>query len=33
MPEVQVPFYGHVRQYHSLRKELDDAIQVMAGEI
>src|SRR5881409_1539790 len=26
MPEVKVPFYGHVRQYHSLRKELDDAI-------
>jgi dTDP-4-amino-4,6-dideoxygalactose transaminase len=26
MPEMQVPFYGHVRQYHSIRKELDDAI-------
>src|SRR5437660_3334308 len=26
MPEVKVPFYGHVRQYHSLRRELDDAI-------
>jgi len=26
MPEVKVPFYGHVRQYHSLKKELDDAI-------
>ena len=26
MPEIKVPFYGHVRQYHSLKKELDDAI-------
>ncbi|HEX6738518.1 MAG TPA: DegT/DnrJ/EryC1/StrS family aminotransferase [Vicinamibacteria bacterium] len=26
MPEVKVPFYGHVRQYHSLKKEIDDAI-------
>jgi dTDP-4-amino-4,6-dideoxygalactose transaminase len=26
MPEVKVPFYGHVRQYHSLKKELDEAI-------
>ena len=32
MPEttstaVKVPFYGHVRQYHSIQKELDDAIR------
>src|SRR5438876_295134 len=27
MPEVKVPFYGHVRQYQSIRRELDDAIQ------
>ena len=26
MPEVRAPFYGHVRQYHSIKKELDDAI-------
>ena len=28
MPEVavKVPFYGHVRQYHSIKKEIDDAI-------
>ncbi len=26
MPEIKVPFYGHARQYHSIRKELDDAI-------
>ena len=28
MPEVavKVPFYGHVRQYHNLKKEIDDAI-------
>jgi dTDP-4-amino-4,6-dideoxygalactose transaminase len=23
---VKAPFYGHVRQYHSIKKELDDAI-------
>lgn len=23
---MEVPFYGHVRQYHSIKKELDDAI-------
>lgn len=23
---MQVPFYGHVRQYHNIKKELDDAI-------
>jgi dTDP-4-amino-4,6-dideoxygalactose transaminase len=27
MPEMKVPFYGHVRQYHSLQKELDEAIR------
>jgi dTDP-4-amino-4,6-dideoxygalactose transaminase len=26
MPEIKVPFYGHVRQYHSIKKELDEAI-------
>ncbi len=26
MPEIKVPFYGHVRQVHSIRKELDEAI-------
>lgn len=26
MAEIKVPFYGHVRQYHSIKKELDDAI-------
>src|ERR1700730_13441181 len=26
MPEVKVPFYGHVRQYHNIKRELDDAI-------
>jgi dTDP-4-amino-4,6-dideoxygalactose transaminase len=26
MPEIKVPFYGHVRQYHSLKKEIDEAI-------
>jgi dTDP-4-amino-4,6-dideoxygalactose transaminase len=28
VPEVavKVPFYGHVRQYHSIKQELDDAI-------
>ena len=23
---MQVPFYGHVRQYHAIKKEIDDAI-------
>src|SRR3989442_57574 len=27
MPEIKVPFYGHVRQYHSIRREMDEAIQ------
>jgi dTDP-4-amino-4,6-dideoxygalactose transaminase len=26
MPEIKVPFYGHVRQYHGLKKEIDEAI-------
>ena len=26
MPEMKAPFYGHVRQYHGIKKELDDAI-------
>ncbi len=26
MSEVKVPFYGHVRQYHNLRAEIDEAI-------
>src|SRR5438270_247357 len=26
MPEVKVPFYGHVRQYHSIKHEIDQAI-------
>ncbi len=26
MPEIKVPFYGHPRQLHSIRKELDEAI-------
>jgi dTDP-4-amino-4,6-dideoxygalactose transaminase len=26
MPTIKAPFYGHVRQYHSIKKEIDDAI-------
>jgi dTDP-4-amino-4,6-dideoxygalactose transaminase len=26
MPEIKAPFYGHARQYHSIKKEIDDAI-------
>jgi len=26
MPEIKVPFYGHVRQYHGIKQELDEAI-------
>ncbi len=29
MPEMKVPFYGHVRQYHSLKQELDEAIHTV----
>src|SRR5262249_39301895 len=27
MAEMKVPFYGHVRQYHDIQRELDDAIR------
>jgi dTDP-4-amino-4,6-dideoxygalactose transaminase len=27
MPEMKVPFYGHVRQYRSIQRELDDVIR------
>ncbi len=27
--ELKVPFYGHVRQYHSIQKELDSAIRTV----
>jgi dTDP-4-amino-4,6-dideoxygalactose transaminase len=27
MPEIKVPFYGHVRQYHNIQREMDDAIR------
>jgi len=23
MPEIKAPFYGHARQYHSIKQELD----------
>jgi dTDP-4-amino-4,6-dideoxygalactose transaminase len=26
MPEIRVPFYGHARQYHSIREEIDGAV-------
>jgi dTDP-4-amino-4,6-dideoxygalactose transaminase len=26
VPEVKVPFYGHVRQYHAIKRDIDDAI-------
>jgi dTDP-4-amino-4,6-dideoxygalactose transaminase len=29
MPEMKVPFYGHVRQYHNIQRELDDAIHTV----
>jgi dTDP-4-amino-4,6-dideoxygalactose transaminase len=29
MPEIKVPFYGHVRQNHSIQKELDEAIHAV----
>jgi dTDP-4-amino-4,6-dideoxygalactose transaminase len=28
-PGVKVPFYGHVRQYHSIKEELDSAIHAV----
>jgi len=27
MPEVKVPFYGHVRQYRSIQREIDGAVR------
>jgi dTDP-4-amino-4,6-dideoxygalactose transaminase len=34
MPEIKVPFYGHVRQYESIKQELDDAIRrvILSGQ-
>lgn len=33
MAEMKVPFYGHARQYHSIKKEIDDAFTaVMESE-
>src|SRR5688500_11022739 len=29
MPEMKVPFYGHVRQYQNIKQELDEAIQTV----
>ena len=29
MPDIKVPFYGHVRQYHSIQAELDGAIRTV----
>lgn len=29
MADVKVPFYGHVKQYHNLKKELDSAIEAV----
>src|SRR6516162_2691522 len=26
MPDIRVPFYGHARQYHSIKDEIDQAI-------
>ena len=32
-PKWKVPFYGHARQYHSIKKEIDDAFHaVMESE-
>src|SRR3974377_1095750 len=32
-PKLKVPFYGHARQYHSIKKEIDDAFHaVMESE-
>jgi dTDP-4-amino-4,6-dideoxygalactose transaminase len=27
--KITVPFYGHARQYHSIKKEIDDAVQAV----
>ena len=32
MAEMKVGFYGHVRQYHNLRTEIDPAIHDVLGE-
>lgn len=29
MPEMKVGFYGHVRQYHNIKNEIDEAIHVV----
>jgi dTDP-4-amino-4,6-dideoxygalactose transaminase len=29
MADVKVPFYGHVKQYHNLKKEIDSAIEAV----
>ena len=29
MPEIKAPFYGHARQYHSIKQELDSAISTV----
>jgi len=32
-PKLKVPFYGHGRQYHNIKKEIDDAFHaVMESE-
>ncbi len=32
-PKLKVPFYGHARQYHSIKREIDDAFHtVMESE-
>ena len=32
--EVKVPFYGHVRQYHNLKAEIDKAmVDVLEGGV
>jgi len=28
-PKLKVPFYGHARQYHSIKKEIDDAFHAV----
>ena len=32
MADMKVGFYGHVRQYHNLKEEIDAAIQRSPGE-
>jgi hypothetical protein len=29
MPNIKVPFYGHARQYHSIKEEIDQAIRAV----